>query len=195
MATIREYARQRPFARDWTEADILRRVRDAEQHCQRGEALALAADGCIALGSREPQSGKLVLSPTRTLPTADSFTREFHLHPEGRTIHCYAGLLTEWQGERYVELEDNAVKKHLQAWLHDALRHVVNRGTGELELVDFQSNPSTVKAALESTKALVHLPATTPTPSWLDAHPTRGLAFECCMELFGVALDEKEAHG
>jgi putative DNA primase/helicase len=82
-------------------------------------------------------------------------------------------LLTEWQANRYVELEDNAVKKHLQAWLHDALRYVVNRGSGELELVDFQSNPSTVKAALESIKALVHLSATTPTPSWLDANPVR----------------------
>lgn len=173
LATIREHARQRPFAKDWGDADILQRIRDAEQHCRRGEALALAADGCIALGSREPQSGKLVLSPTRTLPTAESFAREFHLHPEGRTIHCYAGLLTEWQGNRYVELEDNAVKKHLQAWLHDALRYVVNRGTGELELADFQSNPSTVKAALESIKALVHLPATTPTPSWLDVNSAR----------------------
>jgi len=165
---IRQYAGQRPFPRTWTDDEIVQRLRDAEQHCRRGQAMELAADGCVPLGNREPQSGKLVLSPTRTLPTAESFTREFHLHPQGRTIHCYAGVLTEWRDNRYCELEDDAVKKVLQAWLHDALRYVVNRGTGELELVDFQSNPSTVKAALESIKAFAHLPAATLCPSWLD---------------------------
>lgn len=93
--------------------------------------------------------------------------RDFHQHPDGRTLHCHAGLLSEWRDNRYCEQEDNAVKQRLQAWLHDALRYVVNRRTGELELTDFQSNPATVKAALESIKAFVHLPATTPCPSWL----------------------------
>ena len=167
-ATLREYARQRPFPRDRSDAEIVRRVRDAEAHCRRGQALELASDGCVPLGNREPQSGKLVLSPTRTLPTAEAFAREFYLHPDGRTIHCYAGVLTEWRDNRYCELEDNAVKKDLQAWLHDALRYVVNRGTGELNLLDFQSNPSTVKAALDSVKAFAHLPAATLHPSWLD---------------------------
>jgi putative DNA primase/helicase len=78
-----------------------------------------------------------------------------------------ASTLSEWRDNRYVELEDNAVKKTLQAWLHDALRYVVNRRTGELELTDYQSNPATVKAALESIKAFVHLSATTACPSWL----------------------------
>jgi putative DNA primase/helicase len=167
VAAIREYARERPFPRDRSAAEIVQRIRDAERHCRRGAALELAADGCIPLGNREPRSGKLVLSPARTLPTAESFVRDFCLHPDGRTIHCYAGALSQWHDNRYVELEDNAVKKILQAWLHDALRFVVNRRTGELELTDFQSNPATVKAALESIKAFVHLPATTPCPSWL----------------------------
>lgn len=173
VATIREYARQRPFPNDRSDAEIVQRIRDAEQHCRRGAALEVAADGCIPLANREPQSGKLVLSPTRTLPTAESFVSEFCLHPDGRTIHCYAGALTEWRANHYGELEDNAIKKILQAWLHDALRYVVNRGTGELELVDFQSNPSTVKAAMESLKAFCHLPTTTPCPSWLDGADSR----------------------
>jgi len=173
VALIREYTGQRPFPRDWSDAEIVQRLRDAESHCRRAQALELAEDGCIPLGNREPQSGKLVLSPTRTLPTAESFVREFYLHPDGRTIHCYAGALTAWRNNRYGEQEDNAVKGSLQAWLHDALRYVLNRGTGELELVDFQSNPSTVKAALESLKAYCHLPATTVCPSWLDGAANR----------------------
>ncbi len=121
VATIREYARQRPFSKDWDDIEILKRLRDAETHCRRGEALELGADGCVPLGQREPQSGKLVLSPTRTLPTAEAFVREFHLHPDGRMIHCYAGVLSQWQDNRYCELEDNAVNKQLHVWLHDAL--------------------------------------------------------------------------
>ena len=121
----------------------------------------------IPLGSREQMSGKLVLSPTQTLPTADAYVREFHDHSDGRSLHCYAGLLMEWRDNHYCQIEDNAVKNRLQTWLHNALRYVPNRRTGKPELVDYQSNPTTVKAALESIKAFVHLPAETPCPSWL----------------------------
>ena len=168
LATIRQYCQKQPFPRRWSDDQILKRLRDAENHCQRGKALRVATDGCIALGSREPVSGRLVLSPSRTLPTAEAFVNEFHLHPDSRTLHCYAGLLSAWEDNRYCELEDNAVKQQLQAWLHDALRYQYNQRTKTLELVDFQSNPSTVKAALDSIKAFVHLPAATPCPSWLD---------------------------
>jgi len=40
VACIREYARQRPFPTDWTDADITRRLRDAEKRTRRGSALA-----------------------------------------------------------------------------------------------------------------------------------------------------------
>jgi hypothetical protein len=56
VAIIREYAGQRPFPRDWSDAEIVQRLRDAESHCRRAQALELAADGYIALGNREPQS-------------------------------------------------------------------------------------------------------------------------------------------
>ena len=176
LGTIRKYARQRPFPKSWSDDEILRRVRDADKQCRRGQALQVASNGCIALGSREPASGKLVLSPTRTLPTAQAFVRDFHTHPDGRALVCYAGLLMEWRDNRYAEVEDGAAKQVLQSWLHDALRYYYNPNTKMLELVDFQSNPSTVRSALESTKAFVHLPVTTPCPSWLvdaDERPRR----------------------
>ena len=83
----------------------------------------------------------------------------------------YAGLLMEWQKNRYIEVEDGAAKHVLQSWLHDALRYHYNSGTKMLELVDFESNLSTIRSALDSIKAFVHLPAHTTCPSWLlDAH-------------------------
>jgi len=132
----------------------------------------------IALGQRDPATNRLVLSPRRTLPTAEAYVREFHQHAEGRTLHGYAGLLLEWRGNRYCQIEDEAVKHRLQPWLHAALRYVVNKRTGEMELVDFESNPTTVKQALDTIRAYTHLPASTVAPSWLDDREGRPLALE-----------------
>ena len=181
LAMIGQYARQRPFSRGWSDAEILQRLRDAEKQCRRGAALELDADSCVPLGQRDPQTGKLVLSPRRTLPTADAYVRDFHLHPDGRTLHSYAGMLMAWQHNRYAEIEDNGVKKQLQSWLHDSLRYLFNRQIGELELVPYDSNPSTVNAALESIRAFAHLPVTVTSPSWLDEGEDRPPASEICL--------------
>ncbi len=132
----------------------------------------------IALGQRDPKSGRLVLSPKRTLPTAEAYVREFNQHGDGRTLHGYASLLMEWRGNRYCQVEDEAIKHRLQPWLHAALRYVLNKRTGEMELVDFESNPTTVKQALDTIRAYTHLPATTISPSWLDAQKDRPPALE-----------------
>jgi len=132
----------------------------------------------IPLGDRDPDTGKLVLSPRRTLPTAETFIREFHSHPDGCTLRSYAGMLVAWRDNRYVPIEDESVRSQLQPWLHDALRYVQNRRTGEPELVPFESNPGTINSAVESIRAYVHLPADTPSPSWLDRGANRPLAAE-----------------
>ena len=122
MEAIGRYAHERPFRVRWTPSDIRNRLRDAEKRCQRGQALQVAADGSSAIGSREPATGRLILSPSRTLPTAKSFVREFHMHPDGKTLAHYAGLLMDWRENRYAEVEDGAAKHLLQAWLHEAMR-------------------------------------------------------------------------
>lgn len=132
----------------------------------------------VPLGQRDPATGRLVLSPRRTLPTAEAYVREFHRHADARTMHGYAGLLLEWRGNRYCQVEDEAVKNRLQPWLHAALRYVVNKQTGEMELVDFESNPTTVKQALDTIRSFVHLPASTVSPSWLDGRQDRPPALE-----------------
>ena len=60
----------------------------------------LDEDGLIPLGTRDPESGRLVLSPKKTLPTAEAYVREFSQHSDGRTLHGYGGLLMEWRGNR-----------------------------------------------------------------------------------------------
>ena len=156
---------------------------DPDGHRKDSAAAAPSdADGHVALGEKDRATGRFVLSPKRTLPTAEAFIRQFYTRPEGPTILTYAGPTMVWRDNRYVEVEDEALKKQLQRWLHGALRYVVNRRTGELELVDFESNPATVKAALETVKTHAHLPARVTPPAWLadgPALPPAGEVLPC----------------
>jgi putative DNA primase/helicase len=135
-------------------------------------------DSLVPLGYADPASGRLVLSPRRTLPTAEAYVRAFNQHDDGCTLCDYGGLLLEWRGNRYCQVEGEWVKNRLQPWLHKALRYVLNNRTGEMELVDFESNPNTVKQAFDTIRAFVHLPASSVSPSWLDGGKGRPPALE-----------------
>jgi putative DNA primase/helicase len=180
LQVIAQYARQRPFPKAWSDAEILCRISDAEKTCDRGKVLRPEVDheGLVKLGTRDPATGRLVLSTKRTLPTAHTYLGDFHAHWEGRTLHNYAGLLLAWRNNRYEEVEDEAIKKELHNWLHEALRYTVNPRTGEIKLIDFESNPGTVKAALDTIKAIAHLPASITSPSWLRETSSRPPALE-----------------
>ncbi|MDX2197995.1 MAG: hypothetical protein SF069_03380 [Phycisphaerae bacterium] len=129
-------------------------------------------------GSTDPTTGRLILSTERTLPTAEAYVRQFHQHPEGITLRHYAGLLMRWQGNRYVELEDETLRNQILPWLHAAVRMTYDAQSEKWVARDFPANPHTMNAALESLKAHTHLPATTASPSWLDGHPNRPNARE-----------------
>ncbi|QOJ16785.1 MAG: hypothetical protein HRU76_03940 [Phycisphaeraceae bacterium] len=144
----------------------------SQSECGEGDGLL------VALGQKDPVTGRLVLSPRRTLPTAEAYVREFNQHAEGRTLQGYGGLLMEWRGNRYCQVEEEWIKQRLLPWLHKALRYVLNKSTGEMELLDFESNPTTVKQALDTIRSLVHLPASTVTPTWLDGGKDRPPALE-----------------
>lgn len=132
----------------------------------------------VPFGQRDPKSGRLVLSPRITLPTAEAYVREFNQHTDGRTLHGYGELLMEWRDNRYCEVEPESLKQRLQHWLHHALQYRRNKRTKMMELIDFESNPSTVNQALETIQPFVHLPASTVSPSWLDDGNARPPALE-----------------
>jgi putative DNA primase/helicase len=169
--TIREYGRKLSFPASWTEEDIQQRLRDAARRCTRGSAFQRDNDGCIKLGGLDPETGRIILSAKRTLPTAEAFVREFHDHPEGGTLKYYAGQLLTWRHNRYCEIEESAVRNKLQVWLHSALKYMFNRRTNEMQLTDFESNSATVKAALDSVRDFTHLSAAVNSPSWLGDEP------------------------
>lgn len=134
--------------------------------------------GLVPLGQRDPETCRLVLSPKRTLPTAEAYVRLKHDHREWPTLTSFAGSFWEWKANRLQELEDDGLRCRLHPWLHRAMRYVCNKQSGELELADFEANPATVNAALETLRAAVFLPAATPQPSWLVNQADRPLPLE-----------------
>ncbi|MCA8975203.1 MAG: hypothetical protein KDC98_10800 [Planctomycetes bacterium] len=167
--------------RAWRQAGATREDIDAaiagaepvQREATPGEAGNAATDGVgdapalVPLGERDPSTGRLVLSPKRTLPTAKAFLRDFCTQNGSRTMFHFASSLWSWRGNRYVLIEDAAVMNVLHPWLHEALRYVYDKQTGEMILVEFESNPGSVKAALQTIQAEAFLPATTPVPGWI----------------------------
>ncbi len=141
----------------------------ASPHCGNTSFSASpSSSSCpYTLGSTDPATNKLILSTQRTLPTAKAYTQQFHNHPDGLTLCHYAGMLFEWRGSHYRELESSTMRHRLLPWLHAALRPQYNPRSGAWELEDFPANPRTVHAALESLQAYTHLPADTTYPCWL----------------------------
>lgn len=166
LAAIRAFAAQQPFPRDWRDEQVLKRVRDAEQRCTRGAAFDRAVP--VALGTHDPVTGRLVLSPRKTLPTAEAFVREFHTHDDGRTIYGYGGAFWVWRDNRFVEVEEETLRQCLQGWLHRAMRYIENPQTGEVRLIDFDSNSASINSALDALRAHIHLAASLTPPCWRD---------------------------
>ena len=118
-------------------------------------------------GTRDSDSGRLILSTERTLPTAESFVSQFCTHADGPTIKHYANIFFEWRDNRYAEVEDSTLKHRLLPWLNEALCAHYDAYENAWTFSDFPANPRTVNAALDSLRAHTHLPATLRPPLWL----------------------------
>lgn len=121
------------------------------------------------LGQRDPETGMLVLSPKKTVPTADAYLREFHTHVDGMTLRTYAGVPFVWRNNRHEPIEQKSIEQALYAWLHTAGRYVQNRETKQPELVDFEANPSTVGHACQTILARTYLASEIIAPAWFPS--------------------------
>jgi putative DNA primase/helicase len=126
--------------------------------------------GPIPLGQRDPETGRIVFSPTKTLPTALAFIDQFYSHRDGRTLHNYDGQWLAWKGNRYVEIAPDALKNRLLPWLHDAARSIRDRDTNGFKLVAFESNPHTVNGALDTLKSVAHLSTSETMPHSIEGY-------------------------
>lgn len=135
---------------------------DSEPH-SRASSNSL---GFVALGQPDPLTGRFVLSPRKTLPSAAAFLKEFHTSPDGlATLRFYAGEFYQWRFNRYECIESAALEAAVLAWLDKALHYQKQNGTQML--VPFPANPGTARAVVSTLEGLVHLSADTPVPGWI----------------------------
>ncbi len=165
-------------ASDWADAggtpEALLELIEAAPHLEPGDVAqeprsggqTRDADGVPKPGTIDPETGRLVLSTTRTLPTAESYVKQFHEHADGRMLHHYAGVFLAWDGARFAEIEDAALRARLLPWLHEAVQYIFRKNDGWVP-ADFPACPATVGAALESIAEVAYLPASVTTPAWL----------------------------
>ena len=119
------------------------------------------------LGTIDPESGKLILSPDRDLPTAVAFVKQQYTHRDSRTIHTHAGMVYTWRGNHYRPREDAEILGELHPFLHDSLRPVEVR-PGVEQLKPFPANTRTVASGLQAIKTYTHLPSSASPPLWID---------------------------
>lgn len=129
----------------------------------------------IPYGTRDPADGKYVLSARRTIPTARAFVAHFYMSDGVQTLHAQSELVLAWNASAncYCEVEDGALRKQTGEWLHEAKTYVYDKRTKQIEFAPFDSNPATVRSAIETVTWQVHLPATVPAPCWLDPAAAR----------------------
>ena len=60
VSTIRAYGTQHPFPKDWTDQEILHRVRDAEKRVERGSAIVIANYETIEVEGEDGEAQKII---------------------------------------------------------------------------------------------------------------------------------------
>ena len=142
----------------------------AAKKMRRALETGAAVDDDQRLGARHPDTGRLILDPKRTVPTAEAFVGEFHGHADGTTLRSHHGQFLEWGANHWTEVSDAALRSRIQPWLHRAhALKIDSKGVARIE--DFEANPTTVNQALESIRNHTHLADDTAAPCWLDQRP------------------------
>lgn len=152
----------------WSDAELAHKIKSA---CERAaadrgkllnESKKPVSNIGTALGQRDPDTGRLILSPKRTLPTAEAFLHEFYSHDDGPALTTYAGVAYAWRNNRHEPIEEAALNNQLYPWLHDALRFTKSDG-----LIDFEANPTTVNQARQSILDHAYIASDLQSPCWI----------------------------
>jgi len=140
-----------------TTAEIIRLAREAEIfHLPPSE---------IEPTNTSPQN---VFSPGDPLPIARTYRTHQFQHADGPTLYFSGGTFQHYDGAKYVELGNDAIRAGMYAFL-DRAQKLVTLGK-EQELKPFAPNIASVSNAVDALKALAFTDAQM--PSWLADDPS-----------------------
>lgn len=159
---------ERRGARTYGQITVAKAIEDAADvySGRAAEHEEAAMEGPFALGEPDSESGRLVLSRQRTLPTARAYLRQFHSHPEHPTLIAHGDGFYEWQSNRWSPITDGSVGQRLFEWLDRADEPYRSKPDG-WGLRPFPANPRSVADARESIRSLARLPDELSPPCWI----------------------------
>lgn len=133
-----------------------------------------------APGEIDPQSKRVILSPKKTIPTAEAYLRLHHAHDEHHTLLSCGRSFWKWEAKQncWREVEPDHLHAHMARWMHQAVMYRRSNTSRGVLFTQFESNPGHVEAALHTLRALTAIPQDTPTPHWLRGEAPRPLT-EC----------------
>ncbi|HKQ50463.1 MAG TPA: phage/plasmid primase, P4 family [Phycisphaerae bacterium] len=123
------------------------------------------------VGAYDPDTGKLILSPSDPLPSARAFLRERFTVDKMLILRFYAGVFFVWRENRYTLLADDELRSILYTFTENTLRPKTTR-EGRVKLVPFHPTKNKVNNIIDAIKAESFLSAGINPPAWLIDRPS-----------------------
>ena len=127
----------------------------------------LNEDDEVNIGYRDRLTGKLVLDPTQTLPTADAFISEFAGENGIRTIHYHKKDLYIWRDNAYQRQDPEILENWLYPWLHNAAFYG-NGKPGRRDLINYFTKSRYVKDVANAILSRSLIPGNFDMPCYLS---------------------------
>lgn len=139
-----------------------------------GAAAATGAEPSVVarLGERDASSGRLVLDPRHSLPSAQAFLREHYQHVDRPKLIHQSGEFFEWTDNCYRFISDERLRARIFPWLDGAFRP---KGSG---LTPLEVTTRLVEEVLSAVRLLVTPEHEVAAPCWLDGGEDRPSARE-----------------
>jgi hypothetical protein len=161
VTAIRSYEAQRQFPRDWTDTEILQRVRDAEKECKRGkemQRLVGQADEQKTDGYQKIDSSKL-----DPMTEARSFLEVYDKHQDKLKLRCWKNGFWAWDGKRYQEIPEPDIRAAI-------VTHVDQKAFG--------IRSGVINNVIECLKSISLILFNVEQPSWLGKGKHRYIAMQ-----------------
>lgn len=114
-------------------------------------------------------SADLVLDPRDPYTNASEYISQNHVVDGVRTLHEQSGVFYAYDGRCYPELEPEAVRAGLWAFMSRA--HKYEKIDGEMRLVPYKPTTGAVNNVLDATRAQCHLPRAFRAPCFMEPQP------------------------
>jgi putative DNA primase/helicase len=141
-------------------------------------------------GEAEGADGPVLPAPAAPMKVAREFVGTNYTHHDGLTLRHWRGGWWEWHTTHWTEIEPRAIR----AAAYEFTEHAVYwAGKGGKDAKPWTPTSTKIADLIDALAAVVHLPESAASPSWLDGRQT-GVIVACANGLLDVATRELLPH-